>query len=96
MYDPSVRFSIFADLSRPLTADEQGEIFAALDALVPNSGCVGPNRSGVYEVFFVVDADTSEAAQQEAARYMDAIVKCSGVAVGYEITLQPLTSRAGS
>ncbi len=84
-----MRFSIYADLSRPLTWVEQGLVFAALDALIPDSGCIGPNRSGDYEVFFTVDAVTREAAQQAAASYLDAILHRAGVAVTYMLTLQP-------
>lgn len=83
-----MRFSIYADLARPLTAVEQGLVFAALDALVPASGCVGPNRSGDHEVFFTVDAVNREAAQQAAASYLEAILHRAGVAVTYMLTLQ--------
>ncbi len=55
-----MRFAVFADLLRPLTSDEKAALFAAVDKLIPNSGCVGPNRSGDFEVYFTVDAPTQE------------------------------------
>lgn len=89
-----MRFSVYADLSRPLTSDEQSLVFAALDVLVPDSGCIGPSRSGDYEVFFTVDAATREAAQKEAAGYLDAILHRAGVTVSYLLTLQPQVTSA--
>lgn len=83
-----MRFNVFADLSRPLTLEEQTALFAAVDKLIPDSGCVGPNRSGDFEVYFTVDAPTQDAAQSEAQRYMSAVLACSNVSITYVLTLQ--------
>lgn len=83
-----VRWSVFADLDRRLDDDERGDLFAAIDAEIPDSGCVGPNRAGVEEVYFVIEADSAAAARDVAAEYMDRVLAASGVRVGYTITLQ--------
>ena len=88
-----MRWSIFADLSRVLTDEERGDLFAALEGIVPDSGCIGPNRRGDEEVYFVVEAATAEAATAEAARlaasgFMDRVIEAAGVGVTYEVTVQ--------
>ena len=69
--------------------DEQAALFAAIDKLIPDSGCVGPNRSGDFEAYFTVDAPTQEAARREAECYMKAVVACASVDIEYALTLQP-------
>ena len=83
-----MRFAVFADLSRPLTEHEQAALFAAVDELIPDSGCVGPNRRGDFELYFTVDAPTLEAAQGEAASYMSAVLARASLNIGYALTLQ--------
>ena len=53
-------WAVFVDLSRPLTCEEQGLVFATLEDIVPDSGYVGPNRHGDYEVYFVVEAGSRD------------------------------------
>lgn len=84
-----MRFAIYADLSRHLDLDEQQRVFTALDTIVPDSGCVGPNRRGDCEVYFVVTALSAEAARYEAAGYLDAVLRNAGLSVSYALTLQP-------
>jgi len=83
-----VRFAIFADLLRPITAEEQAALFAAVDKLIPDSGCVGPNRSGDFEVYFTVDAPTQEAARNAAEGYMSAVLVSTSMSLAYVLTLQ--------
>lgn len=83
-----MRWSIFADLSRVLTDEERGDLFAALEGIVPDSGCIGPNRRGDEEVYFVVEAATAEAARLAASGFMDRVIEAAGVGVTYEVTVQ--------
>jgi hypothetical protein len=81
-------WSIFADLERGLTDEERGAVFAALDELVPGSGCLGPNRHGDEEMYFVVEADSPEAARGAADEWLKRVIAASGVRVGWAITVQ--------
>lgn len=83
-----MHWCIFADLSRPLTDPERGAVFAAVDELVQGSGCVGPNRRGDEEVYFVVEATDAEAARLTATALMDRVLAASGVTVTHAITVQ--------
>jgi hypothetical protein len=88
IYTQRVRWHVYADLSRPLTTTEQGAVFAAIDAIVPESGCVGPNASGCTEVYFVVEAASLEHAEVEAKRYLDSVLRSSGVGAANVVTLR--------
>lgn len=79
-------WSIFADLERVLTEDERDAVFAALDELVPGSGCLGPNRCGDEEMYFTVESDSPEAARALAERWLERVIAASGVRVGWTIT----------
>ena len=84
-----MNWSIYADLSRPLTEAERGAVFEALDGVVPESGCVGQHRSGVDEVYFRLEGLSREEASATAARLLDVILAKSGVQARYELDLQP-------
>lgn len=83
-----MRWSVFVDLARALSTGEQGEMFEALERLVPDGGCIGPQKSR-YEVFFVVEAPTSDDAHRQASAHMDAILRASGIDVSYSVEVQP-------
>lgn len=82
-----MEWNVYADLARPLTSEEQGRIFAALDAIHEDSGCVGPNRSGIYEVFFTVTAATEAEARVAAAGIMAAVLERAQVSVTFVLEL---------
>lgn len=84
------QWGVYADLERPLTSDEQRAVFAALDAIVPESGCVGPNKRGDYEVYFAVDAATRTEAEAAAARFMNAVLSQAQVSVSFALELTAL------
>ncbi|NPD25031.1 hypothetical protein [Corallococcus exiguus] len=84
-----MNWSVYADLSRSLTAAERQSVFEALDEVVLDSGCVGPQKGDVDEVYFRVEAVSSAEASVTAARLMDVILEKSGVQVRYELQLQP-------
>jgi hypothetical protein len=90
-----MKWSVYADLARPLTADERHAVFAALEELVPESGCVGPDRRGVEEVFFVVAAPTREAAREAATAALGRVLAAAGVRVDHAITIQAESGGAG-
>jgi hypothetical protein len=81
-------WSVYADLSRPLTPEERQAIAASLDALWPGGGSVGPNRGGGEEVYFVVEVLPLAGAEEAAARLLDAVLAESGVRVRYTLQLQ--------
>ncbi|MFP2924773.1 hypothetical protein ACLESO_06065 [Pyxidicoccus sp. 3LG] len=84
-----MQWSIYADLSRGLSAEERLAIADALDEVVPSSGCVGPNVGSVEEVYFVLEAGTEAEARAGASRYMDAVLQSAGVQAEFRIHLQP-------
>ena len=84
-----MRFNVFADLSRPLTQEERSSLFASLDAIVPDSGCVGPHNGRPNdEVFFCVEAATENEARAQAASYMTATLQEAELDASYIIELQ--------
>lgn len=60
-----------------------------LQAVVPDGGCVGPQKGVVEEVYFCLDAGSREEAGAKAARLLDVILEKSGVQARYELQLQP-------
>ena len=85
-----VHWGVYADLERPLTGDEQHAVFAALEAIVPDSGCVGPNKKGVYEVYFSVGAATRAEAETMAAQFMKAVLQQAQVTVAFAVQVTAL------
>jgi hypothetical protein len=79
---------IFADLDRRLTIAERHALFAALDVIVPDSGCVGANRSGDEESYFTVEAPTPEAARLAAVALLERTIAAAGLHVAYTLTAQ--------
>ena len=85
-----MRWSVYADLSRGLTDAERSAVFSALEELVVESGCVGPQKGIVEEVFFQVDAASLPEAAAEAARVMDAVLAKAAVQTKYALLVQPV------
>lgn len=83
-------WSVHADLERPLTSDEQRAVSDALDAIVPGSGCVGPNGRGIYEVYFTVDTAKRPEAEAEAALFMKAVLQQARATVRFVVEVTPL------
>lgn len=81
-------WSIFIDLAEGLSDDQRGALFAALEAIVPDGGCIGPDRDGVEVLYFVVDAPTPEAARSAAAATMENILATAAMRVVYTVTAQ--------
>jgi hypothetical protein len=78
-------YSVYADLCRRLTAEERSTLFEALDALVPGSGCIGPQRLPNDEVYFTVEAASEDDARRQAQDYMVAMLKSATLDVDYTI-----------
>ncbi len=85
-----MEYAVYADLSRPLTEQERSTIFAALDAIVPDSGCVGLQKGPNDEVYFTVDALSLEEAKAQATQYMNQILNKVELDIGYTLELQKL------
>lgn len=83
------RWNIYADLARLLADDERSALFAALEQLVPDSGCIGPNRAGDEELWFMLAADTAEAARAAATDLVDRMLALADLPVAYAITVDP-------
>ena len=80
-------FDAYADLCRSLTAEERSTLFEALDSLVPEGGCVGP-QSRVHkndEVYFTVEAASKDEAARQATHYVAAMLKAAALDVDYTI-----------
>jgi hypothetical protein len=82
-------YSVYADLSRPLTDQEQWAVFEALEASVPGSGCVGRQKQLNDEVYFCIEANSDEAARLQAASHADTVLKLAGLDVTYALELVP-------
>lgn len=83
-----MRFAVFADLLRPITTEEHAALFASVVKLSPDSGCLGLNRSGNFEMYFTVDSPTQEAARSTAEGYMSAVLAATSISLAYVLTLQ--------
>ena len=84
-----VQWSVYADLERHLTPDEQAALFAALDVDVAGSGCLGPNRAGTFEVAFSVESASSAEAETTARRVLADVMEKARVVVGFRIEVAP-------
>ena len=83
-----MNFSIYADLPRPLTSTEREAVFAAIDEIIPGSGCVGRQKGPTDEVYFCVDAPDEAAAREQARRYVDTVLTRAGLPAEYELHCQ--------
>jgi hypothetical protein len=81
-------YAVYADLPRPLTKLEQSAVFEALEANVPDSGCVGRDTRPNDEVYFCVEALSEEEATAQARHYMDIVLQRAELEVEYAISLQ--------
>lgn len=70
-----MEYFVYADLPRRLSEQERVDLFEALEAIVPDGGCVGPQASQQEEVYFAVDAPAEEEARQQAEQYMKDILQ---------------------
>ena len=61
---------IYADLTRTLAVHERRALADAVEAAVPNGGCVGLNASGVDEIYFEVEALDTHAARAVGQHYV--------------------------
>lgn len=85
---PPIRYEVYAEISRRLTELERSTIFAALDATVPNSGCVGHEKpSAPDEVYFVVEAPSEATARAQADAYMRTVLQAAGSDVSFTLSL---------
>lgn len=82
-------WNVFVDLARPLNDAERRDVFGAVDAIIPDSGCVGPNRSGVDEIYFNVEADNEGDARARATALLVRVLAHAALTTDYEVTVQP-------
>jgi len=85
-----VRHFVYADLSRRLTDEERLAVFEALETSVPDSGCVGPQKSEEDEVYFTVDAASDDEASALATHYINTVITLAGLDAQYTLTLQTI------
>ena len=83
-----MRFEVYADLNRRLSAAERAGIAHALDLIVPGSGCVGEQRSSIEEVYFCIEADDEEQATSIAGQYMQQLLQDCRLNIECQIHLQ--------
>lgn len=85
---PTIRYAVYADLTRRLTEEERSAIFAAIDSIVPDSGCVGLHKAPNDEVYFSLDATSEAAARDQAGTYINLVIQKAALDVGYKLELQ--------
>lgn len=86
-------WAVYADLSRPISADEQTAISAEIEHVIPGGGCVDPTRAAP-EVYFTVNAASQRAAEQQAKSYIDEVLARSGSsALGYSLEVRVLHAK---
>lgn len=83
-----MRYGVYADLSRRLTEQERSVLFEALEASVPDSGCVGLQNGPSDEVYFSLEALSEAAASEQAQRYLSMMFQRVALSVEYALTLQ--------
>lgn len=83
-----MKYSVFVDLSRHLASGERSAVFEALEARVPDSGCVGVDKGPNDEVYFCVEAGSEKEASEKARRYMSIVIQEAGLNVECTITFQ--------
>jgi hypothetical protein len=88
-----VRWHVYVDLARALTPEEQRTIFAAVDEIIPGSGCVGPQRGGKWELYFVVEASSTADATASATDYARAVLDRAGFTIAFALELVPIRRR---
>ncbi|RKG99665.1 hypothetical protein D7X32_25920 [Corallococcus carmarthensis] len=88
-----MNWSVYADLSRPLTEAERQSVAEVLNEVVPDGGCVGQQRPGCDEVYFRLDDVSRDEASVMAARFLEVILEKAGVQARYELQLQPVLGR---
>jgi hypothetical protein len=81
-------YHVYADLSRTLTVEERHSLFERLDAIVPDSGCVGRDKRPNDEVYFCVETATEDKARAQAASYMTATLQRAGLDIDYTIEVR--------
>jgi hypothetical protein len=77
-----VRYAVYADLSRELTTVERSAVIVALEANVPDSGCVGLQKGPNEEVYFCVEALSETEAGTQAAGYLTVVLEYAGLNTG--------------
>ena len=83
-----MKYDVYADLSRPLTEHERNAVAEALDAWVPDSGCVGRTNWPHDEVYSCVEASSAQDARAKADHYLSIVLQTAGLEVEYEVSLQ--------
>lgn len=78
-------YGIYVDLSRLLSNQERSEVFDAVDAVVPGSGCVGVQRGTTDEIYFCIDAASETEAKAITDQYMRRITDRAGLDVSFSI-----------
>ena len=83
-------WSVYVDLPRLLS---QGEVFnaqSALDSLVADGGCIGPQNPAynTTEIDCAVEADSASAAQTEGERLARAVLGGAGLAPDFAVVVQ--------
>ena len=85
-----MQYAVFADISRPLTEQEQSAVFQGLETCVPESGCAGHQKGPNDEVYFCVEALSEAEARMLARDYLAVVLLRAGLAVEYTLSLQTI------
>ena len=82
-----MRYAIYADLSRRLTEQERSALAEALEASVPDCGCVGLQKGPNDEVYFSVEALSEATARAQTEHYMTVMLQKVALSLEYALTL---------
>lgn len=82
-----MRYEIYSELLRQLSELERYTVFEAVDALIPDSGCVGRMGMPNDEVYFCVFAESEDDARSQAITWMTAVLRQSKLELGFGIQI---------
>lgn len=90
------RWSVYVDLPRLLSQDEAFNAQDALDTLVTDSGCTGPQKPAynTTEIYFTVEAEGASAAQAEGERLARAVLESAGLAPDFAVVVHPFPDKS--
>lgn len=82
-------YLIYADLSRLLTNIERTELLVVLDALIDNSGCIGPQRFPSDEIYFTLEASTETEARTSASILLNSMLSKANIEAEFSFQVVP-------
>lgn len=91
-------WSVYVELPRLLSHGEASDALNALDSLVADGGCIGPQKPpyNTTEIYFAVEAESASAAQTEGERLARAVLESAGLAPDFAVVVQRFPAQSAS